>query len=70
MINPAFHQFLLDENKALRVLLRKLYEERQHMQCELLDLRDILKDYEYQEARSFRGFGAARNKDRLIHTND
>ena len=70
MINRAFHQFLLDENKAMRVLLRKLYEERQHMQCELLDLRDTLKDYEQREALSFKGFGAARRKDSFIHTND
>ena len=54
----------------MRVLLRKLYEERQHMQCELLDLRDTLKDYEQREALSFKGFGAARRKDSLIHTND
>jgi hypothetical protein len=58
MINPAYHQFLVDENRAMRDLLRKLYEERQHMQCELLDLRSLVTWHEQQEALPFRGFGA------------
>lgn len=56
MINAAYHQFLIDENKAMRDLLRKLYAERQWFECELLDLRDSLRFYEQQEARSLRGF--------------
>lgn len=68
MINPAFHQFLLDENRAMRDLLRKLYEERQHMQCELLDLRDLLRWHEQQEARSSRVFPATTHTSTLINT--
>lgn len=56
MINPAFHKFLLDENKAMRDLLRKLYEERQSLLSELLDVRGSLSDLEQQEARSRRVF--------------
>ena len=55
-------QFLVDENKAMRDLLRNLYKERQWMQCELLDLRDLLRFYEQQEALPFRGFGRLPHK--------
>jgi len=67
-INPAYHQFLVDENKAMRDLLRKLYEERQHMQCELLDLRDLLRWHEQQEARPFRGSGVLPHKSTVVKT--
>lgn len=56
MINPAFHKFLLDENKAMRDLLRNLYAERQSLLSELLDLRGSLSVLEQQEARSRRVF--------------
>lgn len=68
-INPAYHQFLRDENRAMRDLLRKLYEERQHLQCELLDLRDLLRFYEQQEALPFRGFGRLPHKSLTTVTN-
>jgi len=67
-INPAYHQFLVDENKAMRELLRNLYKERQWMQCELLDLRDLLRFYEQQEARSLRVSGVLAHKSTSTNT--
>lgn len=67
-INPAYHQFLLDENKAMRDLLRKLYQERQWMQCELLDLRSLVTWHEQQEARSLKVSGALAHKSTTVNT--
>lgn len=67
-INPAYHQFLVDENKAMRDLLRKLYAERQHMQCELLDLRGLLLWHEQQEARSLKVSGVLAHKSTVVNT--
>ena len=67
-INPAYYKFLLDENRAMRDLLRKLYEERQHMQCELLDLRDLLRFHEQQEAHALKVSGALAHKSISINT--
>lgn len=66
-INPAYHQFLLDENKAMRDLLRKLYQERQWMQCELLDLRSLVTWHEQQEARSLKVSGALAHKSTTVN---
>lgn len=67
-INAAYHKFLQDENRAMRDLLRKLYQERQWMQCELLDLRDSLRSLERQEALSFKGSGVLTHKSLINHT--
>ena len=68
MINPAYHQFLVDENRAMRDLLRKLYQERQWMQCELLDLRSLLQWHEQQEARSLKVSGVLAHKSTSVNT--
>ena len=67
-INPAYHQFLIDENKAMRDLLRKLYQERQWMQCELLDLRSLVTWHEQQKARSLKVSGALAHKSTSVNT--
>ena len=67
-INPAYYKFLLDENRAMRDLLRKLYQERQWMQCELLDLRSLVTWHEQQEARSLKVSGALGDQSKLINT--
>lgn len=67
MINPAYHQFLIDENRAMRDLLRKLYQERQDMQCELLDLRSLVDWHEQQESLSLKRFGALAHKSTHIN---
>ena len=68
MINPAYHKFVLDENKAMRDLLRKLYKERQWLECELLDLRSSLQSFEQREARSLRGYGELPHKSTSVNT--
>jgi hypothetical protein len=68
MINPAYHQFLIDENRSMRDLLRKLYKERQWLESELLDLRGLLQFYEQQEARSLKVSGALAHKSTTTNT--
>ena len=67
-INPAYHQFLVDENRSMRDLLRKLYKERQWLESELLDLRGLLQFYEQQEARSLKVSGVLAHKSTSINT--
>jgi hypothetical protein len=68
MINPAYHQFLIDENRSMRDLLRKLYKERQWMECELLDLRSLLRFHEQQEARSLKVSGVLAHQSTTTNT--
>jgi hypothetical protein len=57
MVNPAYHKFVQDENRMLRERLLSLIKENEDLQCELLDIRDLLTWHE-QKALPFKGFGA------------
>jgi hypothetical protein len=42
LVNPAYHQFLVDENRMLRNRLLDLQKERHQLEDELFDLRIVL----------------------------
>ena len=67
-ISPAHHQFLIDENKSMRELLRKLYEERQYMRWQIIDLRGLVEFYEQKEAHALKVSGALGDQSKLINT--
>jgi hypothetical protein len=69
MINQAYHQFLLDENRSLRQVLLKQLKERQHIDSELQDIRDQLRWHEQQEALAFRGIGALAHQSKHMNAN-
>lgn len=56
-MNDSYHQFIKDENRMLRESLLTLLQEKQSLQADLLEVRDLLGWYE-QKALPFKGFGA------------
>ena len=51
MINAAYHQFVLDENKFLRNWVRELIQERDSLKADLTDLRDDIDTFMHRPSR-------------------